>query len=110
MFDDSKAWYSFALTDPTARVIVDSPGLPPECGGLLGGKPVDIDTAMCALEATGVINPGLCGHHVDRVTPSGPSPHVGRPCICVSDLRLAARHAAHIKPMLHELRGCAAQI
>ena len=73
MDDDSRAWYPFAITDASTPIIVENRGLPPECGGLVG-KPVDIDTAVCALEATGVINPGLVSHNITRTTPSGPSP------------------------------------
>jgi len=72
MCTESKAWYSFAITDATALVLVDGRGLPPECSGLAGNI-VEIRTALRVLEAGGVVNPGL-SHHEAYKQPSGPGP------------------------------------
>lgn len=92
---NSEEWYPFAITDATSRVLLDSRGLPPECGGL-AGKLVEIGTAMRAVEASGAVNPGL-SHHKAQKTLSGLSSYdVGK-----LRLRLALA-ACHAQPTLHQ--------
>jgi hypothetical protein len=79
---DTEAWYPFAITDAATRVLIDSKGLPAECGGL-SGKLVEIGSAMQAVENNaGCLNPAV-SHHTAQKTSAGPSPYNGG----VSDLR-----------------------
>ena len=68
---DSDAWYPFAIKDGATRMLIDSNNLPIECA-MLGGKMVEIGSAMHAMEASAsAINPGL-SHHSAKKTPGGP--------------------------------------
>jgi hypothetical protein len=84
---DAEAWYPFAITDADTRVLVDSKGLPAECGGL-AGKLVAMGSAMQAMEVqAGACNPKVSHHNAQKTT-SGPSPYdVASPNCVLSTLR-----------------------
>ena len=100
---DSDAWYPFAIKDGTTRMLIDSKNLPSECA-TLGGKMVEIRSAMQAMEvSSGAINPGL-SHHSAQKNAGGPCPYnvvrsaIFRPCVCSSAAQ-ATLHKLRTSPV-----------
>jgi hypothetical protein len=71
---DAEAWYPFAIKDVATPVLIDSKGLPADCG-MMAGKLVQIGAAMQAMETyAGALNPAV-SHHTAQRTAAGPSPY-----------------------------------